>query len=650
MSRTQHEANLCALLVDDVYGELSSRIFTVLLQRGRLTIPLLIQQTGLKAGLLKQGLVVLIQQNLIYYSRDSRGATFYEANWDAAFALARSGRILDLVESRFGEKHKDVVQNLLLLGHTKVGDLVQAYALKRAILEKAAAKTNAHSNGHTNGAGEDVNMTNGDSHKAGLTHGQLDGILYQLLECGYLEPVTAEMFKSTADAYNEFQQQAVKDGSDGGAKGSKKAVTLTSMIRSQLRERREKNSKWQHLTKGNNKRPRDGYDSMDQDKRRKLTNGTSVNGASPGDGEETIRLDPNLTVRVNHEKLAVALRNRHLTELAEGYIGVTTSLVYSTLLSLMEDKIPRCRLDPIIDDPDMVGDYPEISMMTIEANLPKSIDLSQGISKPRKEGKAAKGEFGSDEDVDMDQNNHKEGEDSDSEADPFRPLTPARSSKVTFEDKKPVEKRVRQEQVRQHLLLLAADKRKFVRQVGGQGRLTWTVDFEPLGEFLKDHELETVVFAKFQEKGLRLVRVLKEKGRLDEKQISNIALMKKMDVQQLLIEMQMAGFVDIQEVPKDTTRTATKSFFLWYYDEDRVTKLVMDNIYKSMCRSLQRLDVERYRDKEAIETSERTDVNGDMELLSADAAAKLRRFLKKEEFLAGLMAKLDKTAAVFRDY
>lgn len=362
-----------------------------------------------------------------------------------------------------------------------------------------------------------------------------------------------------------------------------------------------------------------------------------------------------MVVRVNHEKLAVALRSQHLVELAEKRIGIVTSAVYSKLLEMMEDRIPRCRKDPSIDDPDSHDEIPEIRLQELSNQIPKEIDLSQGIAKASRREEPEQAD--SDEEAEVPKKNKgvpvKSKKDSDSEDDTFRPLSPA-SNKVSPENKNSapivVDKRVRMEQTRQHLLLLAGDRRRFVRSVGNAGNNAWTVDFVPLGEALRDDEVDALTWAKFREKGVRLIHVLREKGRLDEKLISTIALMKLTEVRSRLVEMQMAGLVDIQEVPKDAGRVTNRSFFLWYYDGDRVAKLVTDNIYKAMSRSLQRLDVERYRDKEAIETSERTDVNGNLELLSADTGAKLTRFLKKEELLTGLMVKLDKTAAVFREY
>lgn len=241
----------------------------------------------------------MIQQNLVYYYYDPITAkTYYDANWDAAFALARTGRIIDIVEARFGEDAKDVVQNLLLLGHTKVGDLVEAY---KALLEKAVPKANGVTNGHTSGEGNDVKMTDGDNtiakakdalHKTGLTHEQLDDILYQLLQCGYLQPVTAALFKSPADTYHDIEQEVLRsNGGEKGSKGSKKAEAIKGLIRERLKEVRESEKNWRQHIKGN-KRPRDAYDdSTGPDKRRRLAGGVSVNGSSNGVKDYVFKLD-----------------------------------------------------------------------------------------------------------------------------------------------------------------------------------------------------------------------------------------------------------------------------------------------------------------------------------------------------------------------
>lgn len=657
MSRTQHEADLCIALVDDVYGELSSRIFTVLVRRGRLTLQQLSQHSGIRPVLLKQGLVILIQQNLLYYNHDSLlDITFYEANWDAAFALARTGRILDVVEGRLGEDAKDVVQNLLLLGNTRIGDLVDAYAQKKAQAEKATAVVNGTVNGkteeHVNGTGE-VELTNGDNQatrKAGLAHVQLDSILYLLLQCGYIQPVSAGLFKSPADAYADLEREVMKEHFEGGIKGPKKQIEFQTLVRTRLTDMRHKARDWQPLVTGN-KRLRDEIGPAGPDKRRKLSNGAALNGTSHGLGD-TVRLDRNMIVRVNHEKFAVVLRNQNLVELAEHYVGVTTAYVYSQVLSLMEGKIQSCRQDPLVNDPDSKPEPITVTLNDIVASIPKSLDMTEGIAKPPKVEKVKREGDDSDDDiemknVDMTVNGDRE---SDSDEDVFRPPTPIKAAnKVSFAEDRAgptVDKSTLTHQVKQHLLLLSKDKRRFIRDVRG----AWTVDFEELGKFLREQEVDTVVHAKFQEKGVRLVRLLREQGKLEEKPICKSALIKMGDVRTMLVEMQVAGYLDVQEIPRDATRVPTKTYFLWYHDSERVAKVVTDSIYKAMHRALQRLHVERFREKDKIDFALRSDIAGDLSKMTTETTKKLKEFYRKEEFLSALMAKLDKTAAVFREY
>lgn len=73
--------------------------------------------------------MVLVQQGLVYHNLEG-DTTMYEANHDTAYGLARSGKIIEAVQSRYGNAAKDVVQTLLLLGHTKVLDLERHYNSK----------------------------------------------------------------------------------------------------------------------------------------------------------------------------------------------------------------------------------------------------------------------------------------------------------------------------------------------------------------------------------------------------------------------------------------------------------------------------------------------------------------------------------------
>jgi DNA-directed RNA polymerase III subunit RPC3 len=255
---------------------MAQRIFTILLRRGRLQIYQLITHTRLTKRQIQHGLAVLIQQNLIYHCLDiADDRTYYEANHDAAYALVRSGKIVELVESRFGVLAKDVVQNLLLLGHTKVSDLADAY--------ETANKP--HSNGHskehpgTNG----VNGVNGN-HKIHITSaGQLDYVLSRLLHSGFVQPVLEPMLRSPTDKHNLVEKVILHDSYGGQTKGTRQKEELKIKVRNQLKSWRDDGRDWKPV--GSSERPGDAVNGVNgRGKKRRLSRGEAiVNGKHPYD-------------------------------------------------------------------------------------------------------------------------------------------------------------------------------------------------------------------------------------------------------------------------------------------------------------------------------------------------------------------------------
>src|SRR5438045_4012247 len=106
------------------------KVFAVLARLGRLPLPAIVQHTGLHHQHIRHGLAVLIQQNLAFHYTDPDTlVAFYEANLENAYALVRSGKIIEFVIERHGRLAGGVIQNLLLLGHAKIEDLSNAYGV-----------------------------------------------------------------------------------------------------------------------------------------------------------------------------------------------------------------------------------------------------------------------------------------------------------------------------------------------------------------------------------------------------------------------------------------------------------------------------------------------------------------------------------------
>ncbi|KAH0565621.1 hypothetical protein GP486_000979 [Trichoglossum hirsutum] len=658
---SRHALELCTLLVNDIYGELSSHVLSTLFRYGRLTISQLSQKSHLPLRQLKHGLVVLIQQHLaLHYTSPDDGITYYEADWMSSYSLARSGKVMRLAEERFGEAAGTVIANLLTQGHVRVGDLVDAYGLSAA-----KAKGNVKGGGinrEVNGQAKFGDVGIKAEHQ-GLTLSRLHSIIHRMLHSGYITQVTEEQFWPITDYQNDIERTAKREHFSGGVKGPKQKQELEEMVRERMRKNREVVRSKFGVDSGSRgiKRPASDITARGRGKRVKIDYGFE-SGYTKGDDTEDTFVDENLVIRVNHEKFVVVFRNQELINLSEKRIGSATAQVYAELLRRLEANIDRCKdnLAPVGESDEMEWG-PSISTLELSATLSRDIDLVNSIGKApivKTEMKGQKfivnsrkrrrleleddvvGDASSDEGEsdaeDTDSDDHWGDEDFD----------------ISMQDNSLVKnQKGRMAEIKRHLQLLAEDSYRFVRSVGNRGLGEWTVDFDALTGILKQAELESIITERFDGVATRLVRILSEKGKLDEKQVSNISLLKQKEARAALTLLYESGFIQLQEVPRDANRQPSRTIYLWYFDMERCRQLVLQDCYKAMARCLQRANTEKQKMHPLLAKAERTDVVGREEhYLSKIERAALQSWKEKEERLLGQVARLDRLVGIFRDY
>lgn len=344
-------------------------------------------------------------------------------------------------------------------------------------------------------------------------------------------------------------------------------------------------------------------------------------------------------MRVNHTKCQVVLRNVRLVELAELTIGKTTSLVYALLLDKLERQIPRCKKDPIVDKTGDELSLPKFTAIQISNALKDTdIDVSLGIGKAKTEEVGANG---------TNENGHANGDvDGD---DPFEDPIPVRPEKRQRETGSARENHMLH--LGNHLDLLQGEG--LISKLGNDGQGTYTVDFENLIKRIQEVELFQIIEENFGREGHRLARILSKVGRVDEKTLEKRALMKQKDVRTTLAAMQIAGMIEIQEVPKDlANRVNNRTLFLCFIDIARVSDVLLDKIYQSMSRLLQRLAVERRASASVLELIERSDLRhaAPENYLEPKQLEELHNFQRKEELLVEQIGRLDGLIGIFRDY
>jgi transcription initiation factor IIE alpha subunit len=178
----------------------------------------------------------------------------------------------------------------------------------------------------------------------------------------------------------------------------------------------------------------------------------------------------------------------------------------------------------------------------------------------------------------------------------------------------------------------------------------WSVDAGRLRNFLLRSEILKIARQQVGPAGLRLLRILIDKGRLDERVLQEVGLLAAKELRQTLGILHTMGFTDLQEVPRDPQRLPNRTTFLWFYDEARVQKSLLDGIYKSQARVYERMRDERDAVRTTLEKVERYHCEGhEDEYMSKAEATLLQQYRRKEMWLLGEIARLDDSVALLRD-
>ncbi|EEH17238.2 DNA-directed RNA polymerase III subunit rpc3 [Paracoccidioides brasiliensis Pb03] len=653
---SQYAAELCKLLITDNFGELYSLIFSYLLYHGRQPLYRIVQHTHLSPLQVRHGLAVLIQQHLIYHCTSlDDGITYYEASWRTAYNLVRSGKVIQLVEERLGEYAAKVMSIIIYHGHVKISYLETLPELQPQAQRKAEDDAGGNGPNEThegeddavNPEGVELKIEDGEQVEVGGPENGINGnhdehelsqlhpTLRSLATYGYIMKVRDAHFQSPSDLVEDAERAIGARSDVRGLKGKRLQEAIETGVEVYIQEKTDgtisqgsvkgglprgtKRRAGRSTTHSSNKRVKSEHTAEDEADGR-------YDDISDDDyvDDNATPMDCNMIVRVNFQKFEVALRNRRFVRLAAHHTSAVTSQVYEALLDRIELKTPVCRkqLERASEGEEGEQYSVAIPLHTILDDLDPGLELSGSMAKTDPKSPLSNGHIGLNGDYDDDDGGGSR-----------------KSNKNRIYE------------LEQHLSLLAQEPHIFSTRSMQSGMITWAVEFRHLACRLRHLELERIIESRFGTIAVRVVRVLAAKGKLDEKRLQEISLMASKELRQVLARMEAAGFVDLQEVPRDTQRQPSRTMYLWFFDPDRVGTMVLEDTYKSMSRCLQRMAVERNKLKFFLEKTERTDVKGNEEkYLSAAELKMLKEWRDKEALLLGEVGRLDDIVAVLRDY
>lgn len=179
----------------------------------------------------------------------------------------------------------------------------------------------------------------------------------------------------------------------------------------------------------------------------------------------------------------------------------------------------------------------KLSVLELSKTFSKDIDLENSIvaapRPPKKKARKRSYSDGEDEDESRPngygkkvnkkgkrrKGNSEDDDDDDDDDDDISDLEELYDDEEEGIDAENRRKKIRMELLKQHMQLLAEDSWKFVRLESNRGLGEWSVNYKELGKLMRHIELEKVVEETFGEMGLRLLRIIKDKGKLEEKQV-----------------------------------------------------------------------------------------------------------------------------------
>ncbi len=543
-----------------------------------------------------------MQGGLVFHYTTSEGRTSYEANHRNAYYLVRSGKIPEIVQQRYGRAASTIVTQLLLLGHAPVGHL-------KTLSRKAGESTTVQDQTFKNDRAISTSIV--DSAVEDQPDIEIYNSLRLLCKHNLVCRLREAHLRTEADT-RQLAEEKVHNSFSSTAKGAKLKEDFAEKLEDAIEK--EFDTSINLLKSGAEnmipqKRKLDDTDEIPNPKRPRLASGVAAHeGFDPTYlvGEKTGLLSDSLVVRLNNARIAVLFRNERLVSLVTDIYGKNVSRTYEAVLKQLEPDLP--------DPKEKISLGPEQ-------------ERSSGTTSEVDEGLLA-------QDLAYHEmyNEHS--------GSPWRSINGHVNG---------VKHRLTSE-TRSHLEILCQEPYRFLSP-SLEYPDRYVVEYAALSIHLRNTEIFRIIFARFDRYAVRILRVLLDKGKLDEKYLQEIVLMSAKELRQTLAMLQQAGFLELQEVPREAQRQPSRTIYLWFYDPDRVRKMLIEDTYKCMARCFQRMKVERDKIRPTIEKSERSDVRGKEEKLLAGAELEvLKGWRRKEEWLLGEVGRLDELIFVLRDF
>ncbi|KAI7908135.1 uncharacterized protein BX663DRAFT_493093 [Cokeromyces recurvatus] len=205
------------------------------------------------------------------------------------------------------------------------------------------------------------------------------------------------------------------------------------------------------------------------------------------------------------------------------------------------------------------------------------------------------------------------------------------------------------EVVEGYFKLLQTDQAGFLKYRDDLGGNHYSVNFKKLRYVMKRTIFENFLNDQFGIVCCRIVRILLDKGKLEETQIQKLAMLPLKDVRCKLNILMKHSIVEIQEVPRSSDHSTGRSFHLWFVSLDKCFEELLLNIYQTIVNLQQRKEEELLRRKRLINKLNRIDVIENRDLLNKIDQAEVAKMENVVEKIEVAKERLDELVMILQD-
>ncbi|KAF9308231.1 DNA-directed RNA polymerase III subunit RPC3 [Podila horticola] len=276
-------------------------------------------------------------------------------------------------------------------------------------------------------------------------------------------------------------------------------------------------------------------------------------------GELTIHeeVEADVFFKINYERFVIRWRNTQIADLYEARLNPTAKTIMNTILTLAEERMINCKED--LSSP--------VNTMLLLNSLPSSLDLAETLEFQQQE-------------LGINGSKPRAGECLD-----------------------------------KYIEILEADLMQILKKDGGRTG-QYVINLKTASKIMKKNLIQTIISSRFGSPYVRIMNMLLDKGKLEEKMISKFSMMPVKDVREKLTTLCTFGVLNLQEVPKSQDRTPSRTFYLWEVILTRAADALVDRLYHTMGNLRQRRFVEKAKRAVLLAKCERTDVQANDSLLN----------------------------------